>query len=209
MPKHEVKQGEDVHSIARQYGVPAEKIINFAANKSLWQENRDDEILSPGDSLEIPSLQPRTCSVSTGSRAKFKFKLETKSKIRIVLEDIDGPRAKVSYRFDVGSKVFEGETGDDGSIEEDVPLDSKSATLELLDFGETYKIDIGHLNPAHQISGAKQRLSNLGYFSGALTDSDTPQFRNAVKRFQDDNNLSPTGNLNPETQNKITDTHKC
>ena len=132
----------------------------------------------------------------------------------------------------------DGVTNDDGLLEEDIPEDATSGTLTLFapppDTGSTAPTDsttpadssapadppkpkvlwtlpliIADLTPASDVTGAQNRLNNLGFFAGAnATGTLDEQTRRALLRFQmwyQINPANPSGELDDETIRRLSD----
>ena len=110
--------------------------------------------------------------------------------IRIV-DQSRRPRAGVAYRLNVAGLIYESVTDNDGFIRKYVPLASTTGTL-VLD-GESIALALAPLPAADDVMGMQLRLSNLDYFAGVATGSMTPETEAALRDFQIDLGLPPTG----------------
>jgi hypothetical protein len=207
--KHTIEQGEDLSSICRKYGLVAKKVEDHASNQGLWSETRDTEILHPGDQLELPDVETKAESVPTDARARFRAKFPGKVEIVLRLVDIDGPRANLGFELNGDGVSIEGTTDGDGQLKAEIPIATRSATVQIPETGEEYTLQIAHLNPPAMRSGAKQRLKNLGYYKGEINEDETPDFSSAVRRFQQNEELTDSGEYNDETRGKLADVHGC
>jgi type VI secretion system secreted protein VgrG len=107
-----------------------------------------------------------------------------------------------------GSRV-DGVTGAGGEIDVEIPAEATSAEVTLwLDKRPTgrtrrYVVKIAALPGADTAPGAQLRLRNLGYFwgkPGELLDAST---REALRDFQRDHGLEPSGELDGDTSAKL------
>src|SRR3954469_23817550 len=72
MPKHIVKPGECLASIARQYGfVNPLLLYQHADNAALRKLRKNPDILAPGDEVVIPKKQAREIKVKAGGSANL------------------------------------------------------------------------------------------------------------------------------------------
>ena len=123
------------------------------------------------------------------------------------------PYKDKTYRLITQGFKCKGTTDSDGVIEREIPEEAFSAQLTLWteDFPEgerlSYHIQLGDLAPASSVYGAQTRLKNLGYYLGPESDEMSPELASALLRFQQDNGLSITGELDGETTDKIEEVH--
>lgn len=207
--KHSVEQGEDLLSISRKYGLAAKKIQDHGSNRELWSDTRDDEILHPGDRLELPDVETKTESAPTDARARFRAKFPGKVEIILRLVDVDGPRANLDFKVTGDGVNVEGKTDGDGQVKAEIPFATRSVTVEIPETGEEFSLQIAQLDPPMTRSGAKQRFKNLGYYHGDINDDESPDFSSALQRFQQDQELTESDDYDDETQAKLVDVHGC
>lgn len=111
-----------------------------------------------------------------------------------------------------GAKV-EGSTDGEGKLEVDLPIEAKSAEitlwLEKRPTGKTkrYVVKLGELPGPDTTQGAQLRLRNLGYYWGATGDAVDSATAKALKDFQTEHGLEPTGALDGPTQAKLAEIH--
>jgi type VI secretion system secreted protein VgrG len=140
---------------------------------------------------------------------------ETKKKpLELKLTDYDlEPYADKHYEVFAGGEKLEGTTTIDGELKVEVPEATTTALVKLwIDLypeGRTrqYTIELGSLAPAKSPRGAKERLKNLGYYSGPIDDELGPGGVAAVEWFQRDHELEPTGELDDKTVSKLEEVH--
>lgn len=185
------------------------KIRAAPENQSLWSDARDDDLLSPEDVVEIPDPEQQSRGAPSNQKVRFRRRLGGTTKLILRLEDEDGPRNDVEYGIYGPELLFSGKTGPNGKIEHEIDSALNSVDLRLPETGEEYEVLLAHLNPSTQISGAAQRLSNLGFYNGPDTEALTPALRKALQRFQRDNNLPEDGNLTAAVSARLTEKHGC
>jgi len=135
-------------------------------------------------------------------------------KLHLVLYDNAGEAyAGKEYVLTSDGKMFEGTTGADGGLEEDIPAKATKADL-LLFLGERpdgpkrrYAITVGDVPAADTVRGALIRLRNLGYYWGPIVDELKRQGVEAIKRFQKDQQQKVTGELDAVTKAALSDRH--
>ena len=140
---------------------------------------------------------------------------ETKKKpLELKLTDYDlEPYADKHYEVFAGGEKLEGTTTIDGELKVEVPETATTAFvkvwIDLYPEGRTrqYNIELGKLAPASEPRGAKERLKNLGYYSGPIDDELGPGGVAALEWFQRDHELEPTGELDGKTVSKLEEVH--
>jgi hypothetical protein len=107
----------------------------------------------------------------------------------------------------------EGTTSPEGLIEHDVPKGAKTAQITLWTGAyptgpvKRYAVQIEPLPDPGSASGAQRRLKNLGYYRGAGRGEIDDETREALRSFQRDHALSPTGELDEATRGKLVERH--
>ncbi|MFT3765203.1 MAG: type VI secretion system tip protein TssI/VgrG [Minicystis sp.] len=127
-------------------------------------------------------------------------------------DDFHKPYANKKYRLLVEGKEIDGQTDGDGLVEEDVSPEAASAdlTLWLGEPGQDPKIQwhltLADLPPMDTPHGVRRRLKNLGYYRVAPGQTGGAQTE-AIRAFQQDHGLDPTGELDDQTKAKIEELH--
>jgi hypothetical protein len=209
MPMHRVQQGECLASIGALYGIPWQRIWDHPDNEELKQRRKSPHVLLPGDTLHVPDKAEKTIDMQTGAAHKIKVRRPTVP-LRLLLQKGNGdPLAGKRYRLEVGVLIREGQTADDGLVEEEIPADAEAGSLTLwLDDREdgptrVIPLRIGHLDPAESKSGLEARLKNLGY---SVPEDDHGR-RKALAAFQKAHDLEAHGDLDDNTKTKLFDLH--
>lgn len=215
MPKHVVRQGECLTTIARQYGFRDYRTVyQHPDNAGLRQKRPNPNILFPGDVVNIPERKVKTARVATGQVHRFQV-IVPKKELHLQLRDNEGkPLANEPYVLEVdGEPPIEGKQTDGaGKIKERVPTSAAGAILSIK--GRTLRLRFGALNPLRElpsgdVSGVQGRLSNLGYNVGPLNGVLSPLMRAALAVFQVDEGLPVTGEPDASTLSKLEQRHGC
>lgn len=166
----QVLDDEDLVLFAHRHGFHATEPI-VEANQSLFSE-RGSDVLNPGDVLVVPDKVPPVFDLVTGHRYVF-VRRSLKMVLRFMVEDEDGePYAGFPYKLELrdllagGQSTFEGVLGEDGEIEELVPLAREARLTVLDDEGDevdVFEMSLGALPDMSLVQGIKRRLQNLGY----------------------------------------------
>lgn len=131
--------------------------------------------------------------------------------LRILGDDGEGLGDK---RFEVrcSGERFEGSTDGDGWIRERVPADATQAsitvwTVQYPDRGRrTWTVAIEELESASTLDGARSRLRNLGFATGAGEAMDETTME-SLRRFQRLNDVPVTGELDDDTSSALERAH--
>lgn len=213
---HRVQQGECLASIAHLHGLHDWRLLHdHPDNEALRELRPDPHVLSPGDTVVIPDKEERHDDVPTGAEHTFRVELP-RVMLRLHLHGRDGePLAGKRYELTVAGSTTEGTTADDGLLEEEVPPDATSGTLRVFateddpEHGTDIELAIGHLDPVDHEDGARARLRNLGYVvPDGADDPDGKSLTRAVRLFQKEHELDPTGDLDDATLDKLQEVHK-
>jgi len=130
---------------------------------------------------------------------------EYRPEVKIISE----PRANVRCYIEIDGKTIEKETDTDGVLEFSIPPNAKSGKITLFEDDEkfVYPLKLGHLNPISSTSGIKERLHNLGYLCEDRSEEITDQLKEAILLFQQEHELTTTGEIDQPTIDKLKEIH--
>ena len=208
---YQVRQGECISSIAFEKGFFPNTIWDHPNNAELKIKRKNENTLMPGDIVHIPDKRAKEVSEPTNSVYKYRLK-NTPAQLRLQLLEDDKPKANLPFTLVVDGKQISkpGECTDSrGFVTAAIPPNSKTGKIELFD-GENvieYELKLGHLNPASEISGAKHRLSNLGFYEGALDENIDEEFKEALRDYQEHFGLTVSGDLDQKTRDQLKQKH--
>jgi N-acetylmuramoyl-L-alanine amidase len=211
---HKVTQGECLSSIARTYGFTDYLAIYNNPGNALLKRNRPNpNILYPGDTVFIPDKQQKQADRATSKMHVFQIPPPS-CLLRLRLYDEDEqPYANKRYVLEVDDNTYKGRTSPQGLIEQKISGDAATAKLELSldedDEDDVLSVDLtlGYLDPIDQISGVQARLNNLGFSCGTIDGIAGAKTEQAVRRFQRDAGLEPTGKIDSQTCAQLTQCH--
>lgn len=210
--EYSVKRGDCLSSIAARFGFANYKdIYEHPKNEALRARRKDPNVIHPGDTIFIPDRQPKAVSCATGKVHSFELKRPQKY-LRVVLQNHLGePMVNTPYQLGFGATIIEKRTGDDGLIEELVPIELAEATLTIHGLRRTLKI--GDLNPIEHadegLSGIKARLTNLGFDTMGLSAEMDEDTSDAIMAFQDINGLERTGKVDEALVARLKEKYEC
>jgi hypothetical protein len=206
-----VKQSEYLGKIAAQYGLDADTVWNDPANRDLVARRKDPNVLASGDVLHLPDPAPAKLTFKPGQTNAFTATL-TRVDVATVFSNLGKPLANEDYEVDGLGAVVKGTTDGDGAATVTATTLVDRVTVRFPAKGLAFQLSLGHLDPPDEVSGATQRLANLGYLvaapTGALkervrsrgkTDDGTAQFDAALRAFQRDEGLEENGQLDEST----------
>jgi hypothetical protein len=197
-PNHEVKQGDTISSIAFKHGFPDETIWDHPSNAALKRKRGDPDVLMPGDVVFVPESRLRDVTAATGQLHRFRARGGTKT-FSIRLLRLDRPVAGAEYEIEIDGRKRSGKTDADGWLREPIPRNAARATLTM-EGGRRCDIALGYLDPVDAPSGIQERLRTLGYYAGPIRAAMNDDAVEAVRAFQLDHGLEPTGEADARTQ---------
>jgi putative peptidoglycan binding protein len=208
MMKHTVEQGEHLSGVAEKYGFRDFRTIwDYAENAKLKSARGNAHVLYPGDTLVIPEKTPKTLSAETDKHHRYRVAVKPLM-LRIALKDYDNePIATMKCVLTVGGATYNLTTDANGKIETPIPKDAREGMLKVPDLDLELPVKIGYLDPHVEDTGWKARLINLGYYAGAVGDTEDDRMRHAIEEFQCDHKLKVTGALDDATRAKLKQEH--
>jgi hypothetical protein len=209
VPSYTVKQGDCVMSIATNYGLLWETVWNHADNRGLKQLRKDPNILFPGDTVVLPDKTPRVEAAPTDQLNKY-VKKNNRAQVRLRLLDLKRqPRANLQYTATVDGVGSSGQSDGDGYITLIVLPNARQLKLKVTDGSKTdeYSLPLGSIDPIEELSGAQQRLTNLGYPCGDEQGTLGELTKTAIGAFQKERNLTVTGDLDDATRQALQQIH--
>ena len=225
MPDYIVKPGDCTDSIAYEHGFFWETLWNHADNNELKTARNNPNVLLAGDRVAIPPLREKEETGATEKRHRFRRRgVPAKLRVRILKEALEEhqetgqnarpheprPRANIPYVLDIDGNFTSGKTNAEGWIEHSMPPNAKQARLILEPSTPNEVImpfRLGHLDPVSEISGIQHRLNNMGFPCGPANGVLTPDTREALRRFQAQYGLRPTGEPDDATRAKLVESH--
>lgn len=210
MPEYTVRQGETTARIAYERGFFWETIWNHPNNAALRERREHANILYPEDVVFIPDKEEKQESGSTEQRHLFQRKgVPEKMRIRL-LDENDEPRSDVPYLLEIDGNSFTGTTNTAGMIEHPIPPDARRGRLIVGESqDEEHQLNLGYLDPLHEISGIQARINNLGVYHVYLDVNGEmgPETVAALKEFQRKYDLPETGEVDEATRGRLEEVH--
>ena len=211
MKAHQVEQGECLSSIAYECGFFPDTIWNHPQNAELKRKRNNPNALLLGDIISVPDKRIKEVSIPTNQVHKFRVK-NVPAKLRIQFMLQGQPRANALYTLTIDGQLMsepEARTDSRGFVTCPISPLAKHGKL-VLGEGENrdeYSLQLGYLNPVSDLTGAKQRLLNLGYYSGPIDQDLSEETKQAIRTFQASSGLASTGEMDQMTQSKLQQVH--
>lgn len=201
-----VQPGDGVESVAYEHGFFWQTLWNHSDNAEVKQARKVPNVLLPGDRLHIPEIRKKHVSAAPEETHKFRRK-GVPAELKIQLKKKGKPRANLKYTLDIDGNVRQGQTDGEGWIKEKIPPNARQGQLRLNGGSEVHVLALGAMNPIDAVSGQKMRLKNLGYYSGHESEEVTTAFQAAVRAFQRDQGIDPSGECDSATTDKLKNAH--
>lgn len=209
-----VRRGDTLSSLAAKHGLPSWKVIfDHPENEEFRRLRPDPNLIEPGDTVWIPFATPKWSSHQTGATHRFHLVADPLYLRLRLLDDRGSPLANLPCRVvvDGASIVPDAHTDEAGVLE--VALPSTARRAEVATDRHVWALEVGDLRPIPSgsrsgLNGVRQRLANLAYMTSAA-DGSTPDVIMALKSFQRDQELMPTGRMTTMTCSRLVAEHGC
>lgn len=212
MKPYVIKRGDYLKKLGHLYGFDPDAIWADASNAELKAQRGDPNVLKAGDVLHIPDAPPLRLQLRAGKENAYVATVP-KVSVTVCLERDGAPLADERVVVK-GLGDDEPTTSDgDGKVILNVPVHVRDVELFLPEHDLTYRVSVGALDPAHEASGARMRLKALGHYQpvqhagrgqGRKADAgEAEQLAVALRSFQIDEGLEPTGLLDEPTQQAL------
>jgi Putative peptidoglycan binding domain len=207
MSIYHVQKGDCVQSLSKKFGLLPNKIWNHPNNRDLRNQRQDPFVLLKGDLLFIPDKQLGDKSAPTDQTHKYVV-TRSLTNLRVKLLDEEEAIANTPCTLTVNGTAYSGSTDGDGLFEHSIPADAATAVL-VVENNFSIELRLGELDPVDTVTGLQQRLTNLGYFDGPVNGQVDEGTRTAILRWQQDNDLEPSGKPDSQTQASLKGQYGC
>jgi hypothetical protein len=156
----------------------------------------------------VPEKRDQSLSAATERRNRFRRK-GILDMLDVVVKRGGKPRSGVPYVLDVDGKLTKGTTDGQGHIRVPISPAARSGKITVGDPPdlEELLLELGRPDPVTETSGLQWRLNNLGYDCGPADGVMTEETIAAIKAFQTDAGLEPTGTPDGPTQDALVEKH--
>jgi hypothetical protein len=209
-----IRQGDYLTKLAHTNGYDADTVWKHAKNKELRERRSDPNTLLPGDILWVPEPTPaRRLAVKSGTDNRYTARIP-KMPVSVRLQLGGEPLVKEPFRIlGVGPDPIEGATDEHGWLKAEVNVHVREIEVELTARDKTLRVRVGDMDPLNTVSGVKKRLTHLGFYQpskiGVDNDdaADGHALVSALKAFQQQRGLEPTGKMNEDTAKALSGHH--
>lgn len=205
-----VQAGDCLSSIADKHGFADWRTVyDHEGNAEFRKKRPDPNTILPGDTLHVPEPKLQSYSLQTGQTHTFVVaRPQTRLCLALEVEEL------TKYELNVAGERFTGSVSDATPFEHPIPCDATEAELTIWAANDdtrsdarTFMLRVGYLHPIEERSGVLGRLTNLGYYDGDLGTPDDVGEAVAIRRFQVEQQLEPTGQMNDKTRDALKKRH--
>lgn len=213
-----IGRGEDLQSIAARLGFDPNEVWNADDNRELRELRNSPQVLAPGDVLYVPDVEQEELMVTAKTTNEYTADIDYLN-VGLKLGVGDGEaRADEPYEIYGLSETLTGSADGDGCINVEVPAHVRQLYVYFPEQETGARVRLGDLDPASDEEGIRTRLFNLGYLPSdeilgprmanvQTRDQREADLAMAVRHFQQDAGIEPTGELDDETRAAIRDRH--
>jgi hypothetical protein len=212
MKPYVVKQGDYLLKIAHLSGFDADEVWGHAKNADLRTARKDASMLKAGDVLFVPDEPKKRLGVTLKQGNTYVARLPT-VKIGVVVVTDGEAVANEKYIVEGIGDESERTTDGDGRVSMEVPVHVREVTVRFIDRPLLLHVPIGDLDPPDTPSGARMRLTSLGYYGATLAGADQYEahddaaLESALRSFQKASGVGPTGKLDAATIAALVSAH--
>lgn len=212
MRPYVIRQGDYLTKLAHTMGFEADSIWEHPKNEQLRQKRPNKNLLHPGDILWVPdAAEHRRLVIHEGTTNRYVARVPGVY-IAVKLQVGGEPLAKEPFRIMGLGEPIEGETDEKGYVRAGVPVHVREIEVYLPERDRTLRLRVGDLDPVDTVSGIKKRLMHLGYYQptrvGVENEGvDGEALVSALKSFQSDKGLAPSGKVDEDTSKALTGDH--
>lgn len=212
MKPYVIKQGDYLLKLAHMRGFVADTVWNDGKNAKLKELRKNPNMLQAGDVLFVPDEPRKKLRLNKEETNVYVARVPTVT-VSIVVSDDGEPLKDAKYVLEGMGDDTELKTDGEGTATFEAPVHVREVVLAFVDRKLRLKVGIGDLDPADTEAGARMRLTSLGYYGGQLEGEeryvadDEKKLAAALRAFQSDHDLEPTGELDDATKDKLVEVH--
>ena len=212
MKPYVIKQGDYLLKVAHILGFDPDQVWNDPKNAELKKLRKDPKMLVAGDILFIPDEPKKGLQLNAKQANAFVAKVPM-VKSKVVIAVAGKPWANEKYVIEGLGDDVEHTPDGDGNVSFEAPVHVREVVVRFVDKELVFQVGIGDLDPIGTDSGARMRLTHLGFYGASVEGADEyeafddKQLAAAVAAFQAENGLPATGALDDATRKAIVVAH--
>ena len=212
MKPYVIKQGDYLLKLAHLHGFDADQVWNDGHNGELRSLRKDPSMLRAGDVLFVPDEPKPKLELTAKENNVFVARVPS-VRLSVVVSEDGTPLRDEKYVIEGLGDETEQVTDGEGTIAFEAPVFAREVTVRFVDRGTRMKVAIGDLDPPDTPSGARMRLTSLGYYGAKLRGAegyvahDEVALAGAVRAFQRQSGLDPSGELDEATRAALVEVH--
>ncbi|MFO0759855.1 MAG: peptidoglycan-binding protein [Byssovorax sp.] len=206
-----VRQGDYTGRLAARFGTDADTLWSDPQNRELADQRPDRDVLAPGDILHVPERSPATQALRPHRTNRYQATVP-RTNLSLVMRSAGQPiRNERCAVHGITRDPIEASTDGDGRLALQIPVHVGEITVVIPGRNISCPVRIGHLDPLTEWSGIRSRLTQLGYLRRVGADegheAPRPLVAVALRRFQEDQGLPPTGEPDETTRDRLRRAH--
>ncbi|MGE4296628.1 MAG: hypothetical protein AB7E47_01245 [Desulfovibrionaceae bacterium] len=211
---HTVVAGDDIASIAKQYGFFRwQSIWNFQDNSALRSQRANPFTLVVGDVVKVPPMREQICGTNgkPATQPHVFRHWELTRLLRIRLTHNNQIMPPCDYELVVAGVTHTGTVSTEGMVTHAVDAAATSGTLKVWLDGDTtasptreWTLELAQLPPITEKDGVLDRLVNMGLIADKTADN--AHLLVAVNTLRKKENLSPLTSIDLDTMDSRTRT---
>jgi len=212
MKPYVIKQGDYLLKVAHLLGFDADEVWDSGENGELKQLRTDPSMLKPGDILFVPDEPKKRLRLNKYETNAFVARVPA-VKLALLLTENGEPLKNKKFVVEGLGDDSEQTTDGEGRLEVTAPVHVREVIVRFIESGNRMKLAIGDLDPPDTPSGARMRLTSLGFYGAKLAGADRyvahddAALASAVRAFQTKHKIEPTGRLDDATQSALVKEH--
>lgn len=202
-----VKAGDYLAKIALMHGFDMFQVWNDSRNAELRAKRGSPDILYPGDVLWIPKMLEDLIDLFAKKVNRYvadQQNIELNVRLRLSDGPLSNAECEVRGIPQEDDQPLMAATDGDGALRLEVPVTVRVVELIFSQPEAYFCLGVGDLDPVTELSGVAQRLQNLAYITQADEDVD---LSGALRRFQSDHGLEPSGEPDEATRTRLVQEH--
>ncbi len=212
MKPYVVRAGDYLTKLAHQHGFDADEVWGDGKNSDLKKSRKDPNMLQAGDILFVPDTPRKHLKLEKETSNAYVASVPTVT-VSVAVEEDGVPVKNAKYVIEGLGDDKERTTDGDGKVTFDAPVHVREVVVRFTEKKFSMKVGIGDLDPIDTDSGARMRLTHLGFYGAKLEGAeqyeafDDAQLAAAVGAFQQAQKMKATGILDDATKIALLPSH--